>query len=263
MSKANMDIVQARVAPAMRVEGLSVTYDGKPALADVSLAFAANRLTAIIGPSGCGKSTLLQSLNGMLDEEPSAKVRGRILLGEDDTARLPREELRRRVGLVFQTPAPFPFSIYKNVSYVLKYHGRGHGRRAQMDALVREELEAVGLYDEVRNDLDKSALKLSGGQQQRLCIARALAARPEVLLLDEPCSALDVRSSAVIEELLGRLKHSYTIVVVTHNIAQARRIADDVVFLYDGRLVETGAADELFKHPRQERTRAFLEGLYG
>ena len=170
-----------------------------------------------------------------------------------------KDVLRRRVGLVFQTPAPFPFSIYKNMTYAPKYYGVRD--RAALDAIVTEKLQLAGLYDEVRDELTKSARKLSGGQQQRLCIARALTVDPDVLLLDEPCSALDVRSTAVIETMLTALKKTYSIVIVTHNIAQARRISDTVAFLLEGRLVETGP--QVFTAPQREETRAFLEGVYG
>ena len=172
-----------------------------------------------------------------------------------------KDVLRRRVGLVFQTPAPFPFSIYKNMTYAPRYYGIRD--KASLEALVKEKLQMAGLYDEVREDLGRNALKLSGGQQQRLCIARALTVDPEVLLLDEPSSALDVKSSAVIEEMLTELKKQYTIVIVTHNIAQARRISDYGAFLLGGRLVEWGESDQLFGCPAQEETRAFLAGIYG
>ena len=172
-----------------------------------------------------------------------------------------KDVLRRGVGLVFQTPAPFPFSIYKNMTYAPRYYGVRD--KASLEALVKEKLRMAGLYDEVREDLGRNALKLSGGQQQRLCIARALTVDPEVLLLDEPCSALDVKSSAVIEEMLTELKKQYTIVIVTHNIAQARRISDHGAFLLGGRLVEWGESDQLFGCPAQEETRAFLAGIYG
>lgn len=245
----------------MTLREVSASYDGKLALDRVSLDIPDRRITAVIGPSGCGKSTLLRCMNGLLAEEPGARVSGSVCLRDRDTASLPREELRRRVGLVFQTPAPFPFSIYRNMTYAPRYYGLRDRKR--LDALVVEKLKLAGLYDEVRENLNRSALKLSGGQQQRLCIARALTAEPEVLLLDEPCSALDVKSSAVIENLLTDLKKTYTIVIVTHNIAQARRISDYAVFLYNGQAVETGSAEELFAHPRREETRAFLEGAFG
>ena len=246
---------------SMRLEAVGASYEGKPALQDVSLTIPSRRITAIIGPSGCGKSTLLRCMNGLLSEESGAKVTGEIFLGDRPISALPREELRRRVGLVFQTPSPFPFSIYRNMTYAPRYYGVRD--KHKLEALAVEKLQMAGLYDEVREDLGKSALKLSGGQQQRLCIARALTVEPEVLLLDEPCSALDVKSSAVIEEMLTGLKERYTIVIVTHNIAQARRISDYAVFLFNGRLVEAGPARELLEQPREEETRAFLSGVYG
>ena len=173
---------------------------------------------------------------------------------------MPAEELRRRVGMVFQTPTPFPLSVYKNMTYAPLYYGvRDKGA---LETIVRENLQVTGLWDEVREDLHKSALKLSGGQQQRLCIARALTARPEVLLLDEPCSALDVKSTQVIEELLLRLKERYTIVIVTHNLFQARRISDDCMFLLNGRLWEQNTTGELFAAPRRQETREYLQGMY-
>ena len=246
---------------ALTLRNVSAFYDGKPALEGVSLSFPRNRITAVLGPSGCGKSTLLRAVNRMLEEEPGASWKGEILLGDTDVRALPPEELRRRVGLVFQTPAPFPFSIYKNMTFALRYYGVHD--KGKLDAAVREKLEMAGLYEEVRDELNKSAVKLSGGQQQRLCIARALTVEPEVLLLDEPCSALDVKSIATIEAMLTKLKERYTIVLVTHNIAQARRIADYAAFFNGGRLVEAGEKAALFAHPQQEETAAFLCGVYG
>ncbi|WP_369282920.1 phosphate ABC transporter ATP-binding protein [Oscillibacter sp. GMB15532] len=245
----------------LTLKDVTITYDKKPALEQVSLSFPKNRITAVIGPSGCGKTTLLRAMNRMLEEEPGAAVEGQILLNGDDVRKLPSEELRRRVGLVFQTPAPFPFSIYKNMTFALRYYGVQNQER--LAALVREKLTLAGLYEEVKDRLDKSALKLSGGQQQRLCIARALTAEPEVLLLDEPCSALDIRSIEAIEAMLLKLKETYTIILVTHNIAQARRIADYTAFFNNGRLVEFGEKGALFLQPRHEETKAFLSGVYG
>ena len=223
--------------PILTLEGLSASYDGRRALEEVSLKIPRHQITAVIGPSGCGKSTLLRAMNGLL------------------------REVRRRIGLVFQTPAPFPFSIYKNMVYAPRYYGVRDKKR--LDALVREKLELAGLYSEVKDDLGRSALKLSGGQQQRLCIARALTVEPEVLLLDEPCSALDVKASAVIEKMLLALKERYTIVIVTHNIAQARRISDWTACLYSGRLVEFGESPAFFAAPQQEAARDFLSGAIG
>lgn len=246
---------------AMRINNLSVSYDGKTAVENVSLEFPKHRITSVIGPSGCGKTTLLLSLNDLISETPGVRVTGEIYIGDSRSDMIPLEELRRRVGLVFQTPRPFPFSVYKNLTYAPKYYGN-HNKK-DLERIVREKLEMVGLYDEIRDDLNKSALKFSGGQQQRICIARTLTVEPEVLLLDEPCSALDVRSIAVIEDTLLRLKDRYTIVIVTHNIAQARRLSDKVVFLKEGHLVEEGDADEFFSNPKQAETREFLGGIYG
>ena len=243
----------------LTLQDIGVSYGGKPALRQITTEIPRNRITAIIGPSGCGKSTMLKCMNGLIWEEPNAAVQGVICLDGKPIDRLPREELRRRVGLVFQTPSPFPFSIYKNMTYAPRYYGQRD--RRQLDKLVQEKLTMAGLYDEVKDELGKSALQLSGGQQQRLCIARALTVEPELLLLDEPCSALDVQNTAVIEETLCRLKEQYTIVIVTHNIAQAQRIADHVIFLYNGVLTEQGS--HLFTEPRQEETRRFLSGHFG
>ena len=229
----------------MTLHNVSASYDGREVLSDLSLDIPARRITAVIGPSGCGKTTLLRCMNGLLTEEKGVSVSGRILLDGQEIKSMQKDVLRRRVGLVFQTPAPFPFSIYKNMTYAPRYYGIRD--KASLEALVK----------------GRNALKLSGGQQQRLCIARALTVDPEVLLLDEPCSALDVKSSAVIEEMLTELKKQYTIVIVTHNIAQARRISDYGAFLLGGRLVEWGESDQLFGCPAQEETRAFLAGIYG
>ena len=245
----------------MKIEGLSAFYDGKIALDGVSLDIPKNSISAIIGPSGCGKSTLLRCMNRMIDEEMDTKVEGRISLEGREISAIPKDELRRKIGMVFQSPAPFPFSIYKNMTYAPRYYGiRG---KDKLNALVTEKLKMAGLYDEVKDELNKSALKLSGGQQQRLCIARTLSIEPEVLLLDEPCSALDVVSTSAIEKMLTELKERYTIVIVTHNLAQARRIADYTAFLYNGRLIEWAPKEEFFSSPVQEETKAFLSGIYG
>lgn len=245
----------------LTLNNVGVTYGGKCALHDVTIAFPKNQITAVIGPSGYGKSTLLHAINRMLEETPDAVVTGEILLEGSPTARLPTAELRRKIGLVFQRPQPFPLSIYGNMVYVPRYDGIRD--KKTLDALVRDKLELVGLYDEVKEHLNQNALQLSGGQQQRLCIARALTANPSVLLLDEPCSALDVKSTAVIEELLLRLKAHYTLILVTHNMAQARRIADRVAFLYGGTILEYGTKDAVFGNPRQPETRDFLDGVFG
>ncbi|MBQ3404091.1 MAG: phosphate ABC transporter ATP-binding protein [Oscillospiraceae bacterium] len=245
----------------MKIDGLSAYYDGKIAVDSVSLEIPKNRISAIIGPSGCGKSTLLRCMNRMIEEEMDTKVEGSVYLEGKDIASIPKDELRRKIGMVFQSPAPFPFSIYKNMTYAPKYYGiRGKDR---LNALVIEKLKMAGLYDEVKDELNKSALKLSGGQQQRLCIARTLSIEPDVLLLDEPCSALDLGSTAAIEKMLTDLKELYTIVIVTHNLAQAKRIGDYTAFLYNGKLIEWAPKDSFFSSPSKEETKAFLSGMYG
>ncbi len=237
-----------------------VSYGRKRVLEHIHTAIRPHRITAIIGPSGCGKSTLLKAMNRMLELENGAELSGSIHLQGKDLQTIPPEELRRRIGMVFQAPTPFPMSIYKNLTYAPRYHGIRD--KAQLDGIVRETLETTGLYEEVREELHRSALTLSGGQQQRLCIARALTAQPEVLLLDEPCSALDVKSTQTIEQLLLRLKEHYTVVIVTHNLFEARRIADDCLFLLNGQLWEQGIAEELFSHPQRPETRDYLEGVF-
>lgn len=237
-----------------------VSYGRKPVLEHIHAAIHPHRITAVIGPSGCGKSTLLKSMNRMLELEDSAELSGSIHLQGKDLQTIPPEELRRRIGMVFQTPTPFPMSIYKNLTYAPHYYGIRD--KAALDEIVRETLETTGLYDEVKDELRRSALTLSGGQQQRLCIARALTAQPEILLLDEPCSALDVKSTQTIEQLLLRLKERYTVVIVTHNLFQARRIADDCLFLLNGQLWEQGTAEALFTQPQRPETRDYLEGIF-
>ena len=237
-----------------------VAYEKKAVLSDVNTAIHPNRITAIIGPSGCGKSTLLKAMNRMLELQSDVAIQGSIHLNGQDIHTLPADELRRRVGMVFQSPSPFPMSIYKNMTYAPAYYGITG--RQNLDAIVRENLEVTGLWEEVKDDLSKSALKLSGGQQQRRCIARALTARPDILLLDEPCSALDVKSTQIIEELLLKLKKKYTIVIVTHNLFQARRIADDCIFMLNGQLWEQNTTRELFASPQKQETKDYLLGAY-
>lgn len=230
-------------------------------LKNVNIPIRKNRITSIIGPSGCGKSTFLKSLNHMIKEEEEAKTQGEILFKGKNINEIDVEKLRKDIGIVFQTPAPFPFSIYKNMIYAPIYYGIKD--KTVLDNLVREKLEAAGLYEEVKDDIKKSALKLSGGQQQRLCIARSLSAEPEVILLDEPCSALDVQNTSKIEEMLLKLKEKYTIVIVTHNLFQAKRISDYTGFFFQGELVEFDRTDKIFASPNDERTRKYIEGIYG
>lgn len=245
----------------VKLEHVTVKYKDTTALNDVCAEIEKNQITSIIGPSGCGKTTLLKSINGLLQEESQVKVEGTIRLDDVDTCRIPAEELKRRAGLVFQTPTPFPFSIYKNMTYAPKYYGVRD--KKVLDEIVREKLTMAGLYEEVKENLNRNARKLSGGQQQRLCIARALTADPEILLLDEPCSALDVQNTDLIEKMLIALKEKYTILIVTHNIAQAARISDQTMFLQNGRLVEYGPAAQVLQSPQKEETKKFLSGVFG
>ena len=247
----------------MRAEELSVAYGGKPAVKSVTLPVRKGEVLALIGPSGCGKTTLLRSLNRLTDLTATATRGGRITLDGQDVDELEITELRRRVGMVFQQPNPFPLSIFDNVAYGVREQGSRRPGNAEVQPKVEEALERAGLYEEVRDNLRHPALRLSGGQQQRLCIARSLAVRPEVLLLDEPCSALDPRSTATIEELIVKLRSEVAIVIVTHNLQQAYRIADHVAFMYLGELVEYGAAEQVFAEPRAKRTRDYVAGAFG
>jgi phosphate transport system ATP-binding protein len=258
-SAANTDVAVER----MRAEELSVAYGGKPAVSSVTLPVRKGEVLALIGPSGCGKTTLLRSLNRLTDLTPTATRGGRITLDGTDVDELEITELRRRVGMVFQQPNPFPLSIFDNVAYGVREQGSRRPSNADVEPHVHEALERAGLYDEVRDNLKHPALRLSGGQQQRLCIARSLAVRPEVLLLDEPCSALDPRSTATIEDLIVKLRSEVAIVIVTHNLQQAYRIADHVAFMYLGELVEYGAAEQMFGEPKAKRTRDYVAGAFG
>lgn len=247
----------------MAIEDVTISYADKAAVRSVSLPIRQGEVLALIGPSGCGKTTLLRSLNRLTELTKSARLDGRITLDGSDTARLEPTELRRRVTMVFQQPNPFPMSIFDNVAYVLREQAKRRPGRKDLRPLVEDALSRAGLWDEVKDNLDHPALRLSGGQQQRLCIARALAANPEVLLLDEPCSALDPVSTKVIEELIVKLSEEVAVVIVTHNMAQAHRIADWVAFMYLGELVEYATADQLFSNPSQTRTRDYVAGAFG
>ncbi|MGZ4244301.1 MAG: phosphate ABC transporter ATP-binding protein, partial [Solirubrobacteraceae bacterium] len=235
----------------------------KPAVKSVSLPIRQGEVLALIGPSGCGKTTLLRSLNRLTELTKTASLQGRIALDGIDIATLKPTSLRRRVTMVFQQPNPFPMSVFDNIAYVLREQARRRPRRAALRAPVQDALARAGLLDEVADNLDHPALRLSGGQQQRLCIARALAAQPEVLLLDEPCSALDPQSTKVIEDLIVKLREEVAVVIVTHNLQQAYRIADHVAFMYLGELVEYSSATSLFANPRQQRTKDYVSGAFG
>jgi phosphate transport system ATP-binding protein len=247
----------------LRVEDVSVFYGNKAAVKNVSLSINQGEVLALIGPSGCGKTTLLRTLNRLTELTPNARHSGRILLDGEDTDEIVDTELRRRVSMVFQQPNPFPMSIFDNVGFALREQSRKRPRRRELEPLVDKALQRAGLYEEVRGEFDRSALRLSGGQQQRLCIARAIAQEPEILLMDEPCSALDPRSTAVIEDLIVQLRQDLAIVIVTHNLQQARRIADRVAFMYLGDLVELGETEQVFNDPEQVQTREYIAGVFG
>jgi phosphate transport system ATP-binding protein len=248
----------------LEVRGLSCYHGGRSVVGNVSFEVRRGEILAVIGPSGSGKTTLLRALNRLHELTPDARIEGSVLLDDVATAgtAISRQELRRRVGYVFQLPNPFPMSIYDNVALPLREHQRVAGED-ECALRVRDLLERVGLLSELGGRLDEPALSLSGGQQQRLCIARVLATEPDVVLLDEPCSALDPQATAVIERLLAAVKDELALVIVTHNLAQARRVADRVAFLLDGELVELGARDQIFAEPRDPRTRDYLEGRFG
>ena len=247
----------------MEIDDVSVHYGAKEAVKRVSLPVRQGEVLSLIGPSGCGKTTLLRSLNRLTELTSSATLTGRILLDDVDITQIEPTLLRRRVTMVFQQPNPFPMSVFDNIAYVLREQGSRRARKKTLEPAVHSALDRAGLFEEVKDNLDHPALKLSGGQQQRLCIARALAAEPEVLLLDEPCSALDPKSTKVIEDLIVRLRDDVAVVIVTHNLQQAYRIADHVAFMYLGDLVEYNSATTLFGNPREQRTREYVSGAFG
>jgi phosphate transport system ATP-binding protein len=256
------------VRERMLIESVSLAYGDNWVVRDVSLPVRQGEVLALIGASGSGKTTLLRSLNRLTEVTAGAARAGRITLDGVDIHDLEVNDLRRRVSMVFQQPNPFPMSIFDNVAYALAEQRPPRGRRRrrrtpELEHAAADALRRAGLYDEVADDLDRSALKLSGGQQQRLCIARALAARPEVLLLDEPCSALDPISTATIEELIVGLRESVAIVIVTHNLQQAFRVADHVAFMHLGDLIEYGSSEQVFDRPSQQRTRDYISGAFG
>ena len=250
--------------PKMRAKGISVFFGEKQALKEVSIDVHEDRVTAFIGPSGCGKSTFLRCLNRMNDTIPAARVTGSIELdGQDiNSATMDVVQLRARVGMVFQKPNPFPKSIYENVAYGPRIHGLASSR-SEMDETVEKSLRRAGLWEEVKDRLLESGTALSGGQQQRLCIARAIAVDPEVILMDEPCSALDPIATARIEELIHELRGRYAIAIVTHNMQQAARVSQRTAFFHLGELVEYGKTSEIFTNPREQRTQDYITGRYG
>ena len=248
----------------MSAHEVSVFYGAKQALKDVSIDIHDDRVTAFIGPSGCGKSTFLRCLNRMNDTIASARVTGTIELdGQDiNSAAMDVVQLRARVGMVFQKPNPFPKSIYENVAYGPRIHGLADGK-SELDAIVEKSLKRAGLWDEVKDRLNESGTALSGGQQQRLCIARAIAVDPEVILMDEPCSALDPIATAKIEELIHELRGRYAIAIVTHNMQQAARVSQRTAFFHLGEMVEYGKTSDIFTNPREQRTQDYITGRYG
>ncbi|WP_448864974.1 phosphate ABC transporter ATP-binding protein PstB [Clostridium sp.] len=242
---------------------LNLYYGNNHALKNINLDIYENQITAFIGPSGCGKSTYLKTLNRMNDLVPNVTINGNVLIDGEDIydPKVDTTLLRKKVGMVFQQPNPFPMSIYDNIAYGPRIHGiKG---KAELDAIVEKSLRGAALWDEVKDRLKRSALGLSGGQQQRLCIARALAVEPEILLMDEPTSALDPISTLKIEDLMGELKKNYTVVIVTHNMQQATRIADYTAFFLVGEVIEYAPTTDLFSHPREKKTEDYITGRFG
>lgn len=244
------------------VSHMDLFYGDYQALTDINISFAEHRVTAMIGPSGCGKSTLLKSLNRMNDLVEGCKITGRITLdGDDIYSGYDVNVLRKKVGMVFQKANPFPMSIYDNIAFGPRTHGIK--KKSELDDIVEDSLRKAAIFDELKDRLKKNALGLSGGQQQRLCIARALAVNPEVLLMDEPTSALDPISTSKIEELVGELKTTYTIIIVTHNMQQAARISDTTAFFLLGSMVECAPTRTMFSNPRDKRTEDYISGRFG
>lgn len=251
------------ITPKIKIENMDLFYGNFQAIKNANLDISANEIMAFIGPSGCGKSTMIKSLNRMNDLVESCKITGKILVDNKDiyAPDVDVNALRKRVGMVFQTPNPFPISIYDNVAYGPRVHGIRN--RAVLDDIVEDSLRKAAVWDELKDELKKSAMMISGGQQQRLCIARALAVEPEILLMDEPTSALDPISTSKIEDLVNTLKEKYTIVIVTHNMQQAARISDKTAFFLTGEIIETGETGQIFSYPKDERTENYITGRFG
>src|SRR5688572_847198 len=248
----------------MTARNVSVWYGDKKAVDDVSIDIGREHVTAFIGPSGCGKSTLLRTLNRMNDTIPSARIEGGIELDGEDiySSAMDVVQLRARVGMVFQKPNPFPKSIFENVAYGPRIHGLAESKR-KLEEIVEKSLKRAGLWEEAKDRLQESGTALSGGQQQRLCIARAIAVDPEVILMDEPCSALDPIATAKIEELIHELRGRYAIAIVTHNMQQAARVSQRTAFFHLGELIEYGRTKDIFTNPREQRTQDYITGRYG
>ncbi len=266
VKSAEMEIVQAgctEVETKIEFTGLNLFYGDFQALKDINMTIPKNKVTAFIGPSGCGKSTCLKTINRMNDLVPNCRIEGKVTIGGQDIYEPETDVtlLRKRVGMVFQSPNPFPMSLYDNIAFGPRIHGIKD--RKQLDEIVENSLVNAALWDEVKDRLKKSALGLSGGQQQRLCIARALAVEPEIILMDEPTSALDPISTLKIEDLMDDLRKKYTVVIVTHNMQQAARIADKTAFFLLGELVEYSETIEMFNQPKDERTERYITGRFG
>jgi phosphate transport system ATP-binding protein len=246
----------------LSAEKLNLHFGNRHTLKDVNISIPERKIVALIGPSGCGKTTLLRTFNRMHDLVSDVKITGEVKLEDLDIYgnTIPVTQIRRRIGMVFQKPNPFPKSIFDNVAYGLKLNKTAAGR---INEIVEESLKESALWEEVKNDLKKPANRLSGGQQQRLCIARTIAVKPEVILMDEPCSALDPISTAKVEELMLELKKNYTIVVVTHNMQQAQRVSDEIAFMYMGELVEYGSNNKIFLSPDKDMTKNYVSGHFG
>ena len=261
--RVSREIAAPSPSVAFAVRGLNFYYDSVQALFDNNIEVPARQVTALIGPSGCGKSTFLRTLNRMNDEIPGTRMSGQVLLCGEDIydPEADKVHLRRRVGMVFQRPNPFPKSVYDNVAYGPRVHGESN--RARLDEIVEQSLKRAALWDEVKDNLRKSAFDISGGQQQRLCIARVLAVEPEVMLMDEPCSALDPASTFRIETLMRELANEITIVIVTHNMQQAARVSHMTGFFLKGELIETGPTETIFSRPADERTEDYIQGRFG
>ena len=247
----------------IKIENMDLFYGNFHALKNINLDIEANKITAFIGPSGCGKSTLLKSLNRMNDMVEGCRITGKIILDGEEifNRKMDVNQLRKKVGMVFQKPNPFPMSIYDNIAYGPRTHGIK--KKPELDEIVEQSLRNAAIWDEMKDNLKKSALALSGGQQQRLCIARALAVQPDVLLMDEPTSALDPISTSKIEDCVMQLKEKYTIVIVTHNMQQAVRISDKTVFFLLGEIIESGNTEQIFSMPKNQKTEDYITGRFG
>jgi phosphate transport system ATP-binding protein len=258
-----MPVVTAELSTKVIVRNLDFFYGDSRALKDVTIGLHTNKVTAFIGPSGCGKSTLLRVLNRMYDLYPKQRAEGEVMLDGENILdpRVDVNLLRSRVGMVFQKPTPFPMSIYENIAFGVRLYEKLS--KSELDARVEEALRGAALWEEVKDKLHMSGLGLSGGQQQRLCIARSVAVQPEVILFDEPCSALDPISTAKVEELIDELSQQYTIAIVTHNMQQAVRVSDFTAFMYLGEVIEFGETDAVFTSPREKRTQDYITGRFG